>query len=185
MDPHSWSKQDCFAPVLSQLEHCTLLALALRTKCIPKTGNRKAFFQSVLPLIGDKVATSRNQKVTAETDRLRKYTTYAECVRHSTQQTKDTLKNKDTLKEKDMNGKQIPASSRSFMVIVLIGFEKVMRAFWMSLGHWILPTIKPLFFVIPMRTPSTPIQQESQYPRKSGRPLMSWRMWVGMADTCL
>ena len=30
LNTHNWSKQDCFAPVLSQLEHRTLLALATR-----------------------------------------------------------------------------------------------------------------------------------------------------------
>ena len=50
LDPHNWSKQDCFAPVLSQLEHRTLLSLATRLKCIPKTGDvSQAFCQGVLP----------------------------------------------------------------------------------------------------------------------------------------
>ena len=50
LDPHNWSKQDCFAPVLSQLEHRTLLSLATRLKCTPKTGDvSQAFCQGVLP----------------------------------------------------------------------------------------------------------------------------------------
>jgi hypothetical protein len=50
LDPHSWTKQDCFAPVLSQLELRFLTALAVRKKCIPKTGDvTQAFCQSCLP----------------------------------------------------------------------------------------------------------------------------------------
>ena len=50
LDPHHWDKQDCFAPVLSQLEHRCLLALAVRNKCIPKSGDvSQAFCQGVLP----------------------------------------------------------------------------------------------------------------------------------------
>ena len=50
LDPHNWSKQDCFDPVLSQLEHHTLLLLAVHNCCIPKTGNiSQAFCQGVLP----------------------------------------------------------------------------------------------------------------------------------------
>ena len=50
LDPHNWSKQDCFAPVLSQMEHRTLIALATRLKCTPKTGDvSQAFCQGVLP----------------------------------------------------------------------------------------------------------------------------------------
>jgi hypothetical protein len=50
LDPHSWTKQDCFAPVLSQMELRFLTALAVRKKCIPKTGDvTQAFCQSYLP----------------------------------------------------------------------------------------------------------------------------------------
>jgi hypothetical protein len=50
LDPHAWTKQDCFAPVLSQLELCFLTALAVCKKCIPKTGDvTQAFCQSCLP----------------------------------------------------------------------------------------------------------------------------------------
>ena len=50
LDPHNWTKTDCFAPVLSQLEHRSLMALAARLKCIPKTGDvSQAFCQSTLP----------------------------------------------------------------------------------------------------------------------------------------
>ena len=50
LDPHTWSKQDCFAPVLSQQELRLILALSARNKCIPKTGNvSQAFCQSYLP----------------------------------------------------------------------------------------------------------------------------------------
>jgi hypothetical protein len=50
LDPNQWSKSDCFAPVLSQLELRFLIALAARQKCIPKTGDvNQAFCQSCLP----------------------------------------------------------------------------------------------------------------------------------------
>jgi hypothetical protein len=50
LDPHEWSKQDCFAPVLSQQELRLILALSARNKCIPKTGDvSQAFCQSYLP----------------------------------------------------------------------------------------------------------------------------------------
>ncbi len=50
LDPHNWSKPDCFAPVLSQMELRFLTALAVRNRCIPKTGDvSQAFCQSYLP----------------------------------------------------------------------------------------------------------------------------------------
>lgn len=50
LDPHNWSKTDCFAPVLSPMELRFLTALATQNKCIPKTGDvRQAFCQSYLP----------------------------------------------------------------------------------------------------------------------------------------
>jgi deoxyuridine 5'-triphosphate nucleotidohydrolase len=50
LDPHNWSKNDCFAPVLSQMELRFLTALAAKNKCIPKTGDvTQAFCQSYLP----------------------------------------------------------------------------------------------------------------------------------------
>jgi deoxyuridine 5'-triphosphate nucleotidohydrolase len=50
LDPHSWSKQDCFAPVLSQQELRLLTSIAARNKCIPKSGDvSQAFCQSFLP----------------------------------------------------------------------------------------------------------------------------------------
>jgi deoxyuridine 5'-triphosphate nucleotidohydrolase len=50
LDPHSWSKSECFAPVLSQFELRFLVALAAQNKCIPKTGDvNQAFCQSCLP----------------------------------------------------------------------------------------------------------------------------------------
>ena len=50
LDPHNWSKEDCFAPVMSQLELCLLTALAVQKKCIPKTADFvQAFCQSDLP----------------------------------------------------------------------------------------------------------------------------------------
>jgi hypothetical protein len=50
LDPHEWSKQDCFAPVMSQQELRLMISLAARNKCIPKTGDvSQAFCQSYLP----------------------------------------------------------------------------------------------------------------------------------------
>ena len=51
LDPHDWAKHDCFAPVLSQFELRFLIALAVKLKRIPKTGDvSQAFVQSFLPL---------------------------------------------------------------------------------------------------------------------------------------
>ena len=50
LDPHNWTKQDCFAPVLSHQELRLLLSIAVKNKCIPKTGDvSQAFCQSFLP----------------------------------------------------------------------------------------------------------------------------------------
>ena len=50
LDPNTWSKQDCFAPVMSQFELRFLVALSVKKKCIPKTGDiKQAFCQSCLP----------------------------------------------------------------------------------------------------------------------------------------
>ena len=50
LDPHSWSKQDCFSPVMSQLELRLLISIAAKKKCIPKSGDIcQAFCQSRLP----------------------------------------------------------------------------------------------------------------------------------------
>mmetsp|Transcript_18091 Transcript_18091/g.25565 ORF Transcript_18091/g.25565 Transcript_18091/m.25565 type:complete len:169 (-) Transcript_18091:697-1203(-) len=50
LDLHPWSKQDCFAPVLSQMELCLLISIAVKLKVIPKTGDvSQAFVQSKLP----------------------------------------------------------------------------------------------------------------------------------------
>ena len=50
LDPHTWEKTDCFAPVLSHLELRLLTALAAKNKCIPRTGDiTQAFCQSYLP----------------------------------------------------------------------------------------------------------------------------------------
>jgi hypothetical protein len=50
LDPNTWSKNDCFAPVLSQFELRLLVAIATQKKCIPKTGDvAQAFCQSTLP----------------------------------------------------------------------------------------------------------------------------------------
>jgi hypothetical protein len=50
LDPHTWSKEDCFAPVMSHLELRLLTALAVQKNCIPKTADFvQAFCQSSLP----------------------------------------------------------------------------------------------------------------------------------------
>jgi dUTPase len=50
LDPNDWSKQDCFAPVLSQMELRLLTSIAASKGCIPKSGNiTQAFCQSSLP----------------------------------------------------------------------------------------------------------------------------------------
>ena len=49
LDPHNWQKEDCFAPLLSQLELRFLVTLLIKLGCFPKTGDTKqAFCQSVL-----------------------------------------------------------------------------------------------------------------------------------------
>ena len=49
LDPNNWSKSDCFAPVLSQLELRLLLTIAVSKNCTPKTADvSQAFVQSVL-----------------------------------------------------------------------------------------------------------------------------------------
>ena len=50
LDPHTWSKRDCFAPVMSQLEFRCLIASAVRMQRPPKSGDfQNAFCQSTLP----------------------------------------------------------------------------------------------------------------------------------------
>ena len=50
LDPHSWSKSDCYAPVMSLFELRLMTALSIRHKCILKNGDfKQAFVQAVLP----------------------------------------------------------------------------------------------------------------------------------------
>eukprot|EP00957_Ditylum_brightwellii_P152899 11637745-Ditylum_brightwellii.AAC.1 len=50
LDTNPWSKADCFAPVLSQMELRLLLSIAVKNKVIPQTGDvSQAFCQSYLP----------------------------------------------------------------------------------------------------------------------------------------
>mmetsp|Transcript_7172 Transcript_7172/g.13632 ORF Transcript_7172/g.13632 Transcript_7172/m.13632 type:complete len:381 (-) Transcript_7172:292-1434(-) len=50
LDPHNWSKSDCFAPVLSALELRILLAIATQFRVIPKQCDAiQAFCQTTLP----------------------------------------------------------------------------------------------------------------------------------------
>ena len=50
LDPHEWTNQECFAPVLSPLELRMLVAISAQLKIIPKSGDvAQAFVQSVLP----------------------------------------------------------------------------------------------------------------------------------------
>ena len=51
LDPHSWIKADCFAPVLSQLELRLLLSIATHKRVTPKQGYvSQAFVQLTLPI---------------------------------------------------------------------------------------------------------------------------------------
>jgi hypothetical protein len=50
LDPHQWSKADCFAPVLSALELRLLIAIATHYRVIPKQCDAiQAFCQTTLP----------------------------------------------------------------------------------------------------------------------------------------
>lgn len=50
LDSHNWENQDCFEPVLSQMELRFLVALAVKLKCFPKTADIiQSFCQSILP----------------------------------------------------------------------------------------------------------------------------------------
>ena len=50
LDLHSWNTTDCFAPILSQLEFCLLLTIAVHNRVIPKQGDaHQAFIPSTLP----------------------------------------------------------------------------------------------------------------------------------------
>ena len=50
LDPHEWSKADCFAPVMSLMEVRFLTAIAVRSQCILQSGDfKQAFVQSTLP----------------------------------------------------------------------------------------------------------------------------------------
>eukprot|EP00957_Ditylum_brightwellii_P104542 7965466-Ditylum_brightwellii.AAC.1 len=51
MDPNSWSKNDCYAPVMTEMEMCLLDAAAVQLKNTGKGGDfKQASFQSFLPL---------------------------------------------------------------------------------------------------------------------------------------
>lgn len=46
LDPHDWSKDQCFAPILSHMESHLLLSLVLKKRKIPKSGDvSQAFCQ--------------------------------------------------------------------------------------------------------------------------------------------
>ena len=50
LDSHTWTKHDCYAPVLHQMELRLIIAMAVREGVIPKTGDiTQAFCQSYLP----------------------------------------------------------------------------------------------------------------------------------------
>ena len=50
LDPHDWSKQDCFAPVMSLMELRLLTAIAVKHKKPLLSGDfKQAFVQAVLP----------------------------------------------------------------------------------------------------------------------------------------
>ena len=66
LDPHNWEKSDCFAPVLSAVELRFLINLAVKHKCIPKTGDvSQAFCQTYLTENGKYVMTQpAGEKIT-------------------------------------------------------------------------------------------------------------------------
>ena len=50
LDPHNWSKPDCYAPVMSMLEVRFMTSLAVKHKCTLKSGDfKQAFVQANLP----------------------------------------------------------------------------------------------------------------------------------------
>ena len=50
LDPHDWSKSDCFAPVLSALELHLLIAIVTHSKVVPKQCDAiQAFCQTTFP----------------------------------------------------------------------------------------------------------------------------------------
>jgi len=50
LDPHDWSKPDCYAPVLSMLELRLMISIAVKFKRILKSGDfKQAFVQALLP----------------------------------------------------------------------------------------------------------------------------------------
>ena len=50
LDKHNWTKHDCFAPVMSQLEFRLLISLIVQFKLEPRQGDfTQAFCQSTLP----------------------------------------------------------------------------------------------------------------------------------------
>eukprot|EP00957_Ditylum_brightwellii_P190110 14472365-Ditylum_brightwellii.AAC.1 len=50
LDPYSWSKCQCFAPVMTQFKLCLLVSQAVNNKCILKNLDVKQMFcQSTFP----------------------------------------------------------------------------------------------------------------------------------------
>jgi len=50
LDPHDWTKPDCYAPVMSMLELRLMVAIAIKFKRILKSGDfKQAFVQALLP----------------------------------------------------------------------------------------------------------------------------------------
>ena len=50
LDPHDWSKPDCYAPVMSILELRLMVSIAIKFKCILNSGDfKQAFVQVLLP----------------------------------------------------------------------------------------------------------------------------------------
>ena len=50
LDPHAWTKSECYSPVMNLFELRLLTALAIRHKCILKNGDfKQAFVQATLP----------------------------------------------------------------------------------------------------------------------------------------
>jgi len=50
LDPHDWTKPDCYAPVMSMLELRLMISIAVKFKRILKSGDfKQAFVQALLP----------------------------------------------------------------------------------------------------------------------------------------
>ena len=77
------------------------------------------------------------------------------------------------------HSRRTPINSRSLMVIHPSGLSLVVMPATKSGGNSTCQTMNPISTVKPNHTPPQPSLQASLYPRKSGKPLASWRTCVG------